>query len=123
MILAKIKSRYFFDGPNSYCVRRGIKPASLLNKNSRNSIYKRLNDIKSAVYNKENHKYDWLRAEDGGCRNVLLRLLIQDSKESVQTIGNNQLIKSAGFITDNWFNSAFIRNPELFDDNIKSDEL
>lgn len=123
MILAKIKSRYFFDGPTSYCVRRGIKPASLLNKRGRNSIYKRLNDIKSAVYNKDNHKYDWLRAEDGGCRNVLLRLLIQDSKESVQTIGNNQLIKSAGFITDNWFNSAFIRNPELFDDNIKSDEL
>lgn len=123
MIIGKIKADYFFSGPNSYCIKRGIVPEGLLVGG--NSIYKQLMAIKSAISNPDDHRFDSIRDKaTGQCNNYLINSLLSHrvaNKESL--VEDDQFNVSALPFFDDWQDAQFVRLQSFTEDAIKSTSI
>ena len=117
-IVAKLKSDYFFRGVNAYCVKRGINPKSVMTSPTE-SIHAQLVAIHEGLLDKENHKYDSIRDENGNCNNYLLNNLIPHFKATPGLLYGT----TEHDINDSWQNALFIKNQNIFDDFIKSAKM
>ena len=121
-IIAKLKSDYFFRGAAAYCAQRSINPRRLL-MDEEESIHAQLQKIKDGILNKNDHRYDSVRDESGGCNNYLLNNLIGHFKNSGQflyTVGDNT---GRDFSRDRWDGALFIKNINVFDDFVKQSDM
>lgn len=111
MIVAKIRSDYFFVGNNCYCRLRDIDPITLLTSN-KNSIYRKLQRIKNELV--RGGKYEDLLSNDGKITNYLLDNLFASEivqEEGQNTKEHNRKFNSSQFIAR--FNAVVERTNEL----------
>ena len=130
MLVAKLKSDYFFRGIGAYCVRRGIDPVQIM-KDPVRSIHAQLLTITSGILNKNDHRFDSVRNADGTCNNYLLNNLVGHFKNDVTALygienrkgAKDENFQGTDFADDSWENTLFISNLHPFDDSIKSSDM
>ena len=113
MIMARLRSDFFFKGANSYCRERDINPVALL-LSKKSSIYMKLMAIKSEMY--KGGKYGDLVNNDNECYNYLLRNLftseiVKAASDANANSGLNSKYTSAMFIAR--LNSVIERTNEV----------
>lgn len=124
MIVAKIKSEYFFRGANSFCAKMDIDPIELIGNSDQSLAYK-FTSLKARILNLANHDFDELRDDDGLCNNYLLNNLVVDkSVDEASLYGQLGWIDQESMIgSDAWEGAQFIRPLNIFGDSLKSSDM
>ena len=124
MIVAKIKSEYFFRGSDSFCSKMNIDPIELIGNSDQSLAYK-LTSLKARILNLDNHDFDELRDDNGLCNNYLLNNLVVDkSVDEVSLYGRISDIDQMSMIgSDAWEGAQFIRPLNIFGDSLKSSDM
>lgn len=124
MIVAKIKSEYFFRGANSFCAKMDIDPIELIGNSDQSLAYK-LTSLKARILNLADHSFDELRNDDGLCNNYLLNNLVVDKSVDEASLygqlGSIELQSMQG--SDAWEGAQFIRPLNIFGDSLKSSDM